>query len=66
MFFFQILNECEIDVIKGNSPENNDFLIVGRIEILSVKADGLKFIVTVRRFKNLAIENYESGGKFGG
>lgn len=62
MFYFifiQILKECEIDVIKGPSPENPDFLLVSRIEILQVKAEGLFFILTIRRNKNLTVENYE-------
>ncbi|XP_055324800.1 uncharacterized protein LOC129579147 [Sitodiplosis mosellana] len=54
-----ILKECEIDVIKGPSPENPDFLLVSRIEILQVKAEGLNFVLTIRRNKNLTIENYE-------
>lgn len=58
------MHPCEIDVIKGPSPENADFLLVSRVEILSIKADGLYFILTVRRNKNLTIENYETGSQY--
>lgn len=55
----QIIRECEIDIIKGPSPDNPDFLLISRIEILNVKAEGLFFVITLRRNKNLTVENYE-------
>lgn len=57
------MHPCEIDVIKGPSPENSDFLLIGRIEILSIKADGLYFVLTVRRNKNLTVENYDGSSQ---
>lgn len=51
----------EIDVIKGPSPNNPNFLTVARVEILSAdeneaKEDG--FRVKLRRSKALTVENY--------
>lgn len=57
--FIQILKECEIDIIRGPSPENPDFLLVSRIEILQVEAKNLIFVLTIRRNKSLTIENYD-------
>lgn len=47
-------------MIKGVSTDNSEFLVVGRIEILAKRFDVNKnaVILTVRRNKNLTIENY--------
>lgn len=47
-------------MIKEVSPDNENFLIVGRIEILSKKfnENSQQVLVTMRRNKNLTIENY--------
>lgn len=49
----------EIDIVKGPSPTNPDFLIVARVEILGIKESGENISVKIRRCKNLTIENYE-------
>lgn len=50
----------EIDVIKGVSTANSEFLVVARIEILSCAAtdDGEAIEIKIRRCKSLTIENY--------
>lgn len=50
----------EVDLVKGPSPQNSDFLLVSRIEILSVKFDDNELEVKLRKFKNLLINNYEN------
>jgi hypothetical protein len=37
---------------------NPEFLLVSRLEILSVKAGEENISVKIRRFKSLAVENY--------
>ncbi|CAK1544107.1 unnamed protein product [Leptosia nina] len=49
----------EIDVIKGLSPKNPDHILVSRVEVLNIAAREESIAITVRRFKNLLIENYE-------
>ncbi|CAK1579456.1 unnamed protein product [Parnassius mnemosyne] len=49
----------EIDVIKSISPHNPDHLYVSRVEVLNIVAKEENIAITVRRFKNLLIENYE-------
>ncbi|XP_068622481.1 mitochondrial transcription rescue factor 1 [Battus philenor] len=49
----------EIDVIKSVSPHNPDHLYVSRVEVLNLVPKEENISVTVRRFKNLLIENYE-------
>ncbi|XP_013141269.1 PREDICTED: uncharacterized protein C6orf203 homolog [Papilio polytes] len=49
----------EIDVIKSVSPHNPDHLYVARIEVLNIVPKEEDIAITVRRFKNLLIENYE-------
>lgn len=49
----------EIDVIKSISPHNSDHLYVSRVEVLNIIAKEENIVITVRRFKNLLIENYE-------
>ncbi|KPJ02446.1 Uncharacterized protein C6orf203-like [Papilio xuthus] len=49
----------EIDVIKSVSPQNPDHLYVARIEVLNIVPKEEDIAITVRRFKNLLIENYE-------
>ena len=55
---FQLHVGDEVDVIRGLSPVNPEFLVVSRIEILSVKTGEENIAVNVRRFKSLVIENY--------
>jgi hypothetical protein len=47
----------EIDVIRGLSPVNPEFILVSRIEILSMKAGEEHITVKLRRFKSLTVEN---------
>ncbi|KPJ08377.1 Uncharacterized protein C6orf203-like [Papilio machaon] len=49
----------EIDVVKSVSPHNPDHLYVARIEVLNIVPKEEDIAITVRRFKNLLIENYE-------
>ncbi|EFA10201.2 mitochondrial transcription rescue factor 1 [Tribolium castaneum] len=50
----------EIDVIKGPSPTNPDFLNVARVEVLAVTETNPEHItLKIRRCKNLTVENYE-------
>lgn len=53
----------EIDLVKGPSPNNPDFLVVSRVEVLSSKLDGDELQVKLRRFKNLLIDNYDNKWK---
>lgn len=50
----------EVDVIRGFSEMNGEFLVVSRVVVLSCKeneeSDGL--VVKLRRFKNMTVENY--------
>ncbi|XP_069699877.1 mitochondrial transcription rescue factor 1 isoform X2 [Periplaneta americana] len=48
----------EVDVIRGVSPMNPKFLLVSRLEILSMKGEEENINVKLRRFKSLTIENY--------
>ncbi|XP_038217958.1 mitochondrial transcription rescue factor 1 [Zerene cesonia] len=54
-----VREDYEIDVIKGLSPKNPDHILVSRVEVLSMTAKEDSIVITVRRFKNLLIENYE-------
>lgn len=50
-----------MDVIKGVSPMNPEFLSISRIEILSVKEDpdeDDQLLLKIRRTKTMYIENY--------
>ncbi|XP_050665544.1 mitochondrial transcription rescue factor 1 [Leptidea sinapis] len=49
----------EVDLIKGFSPKNPEHILISRIEVLNIAAKEESISVTVRRFKNLLIENYE-------
>lgn len=49
----------EIDIVKGPSSANPDFLTVARVEILSVSERSEGVTVKIRRNKTLTIENYE-------
>jgi len=53
----------EVDVIRGLSPMNPEFLLVSRIEILSVKAGEENIVVKLRRLKSLIVENYSEPWK---
>ncbi|CAG9760910.1 unnamed protein product [Ceutorhynchus assimilis] len=50
----------EIDVIKGPDLKNPNFIIVARVEILSIKAAEESINIKVRRCKSLLIEAYEN------
>ncbi|CAG9862345.1 unnamed protein product [Phyllotreta striolata] len=54
----------EIDVVKGVSPTNPNFLIVARIEIVEVKGEDESINVKLRRCKALTIENYPGRNKW--
>lgn len=49
----------EIDIIREVNPNNPNLLTVSRVEILTVKPKSDGFAVSVRRNKNLLVENYE-------
>lgn len=49
----------EIDLVRGPSPNNPDFLIVSRVEVVSSKLDGEELEVKLKKFKNLLINNYD-------
>lgn len=53
----------EVDLIKGLSPNNPDFLLVSRVEILSAKLDGDELEVKLNKFKTLLIDNYNNKWK---
>lgn len=53
----------EVDLVKGPSPNNPDFLLISRVEVLSAKLDGDELEVKLRKFKNLLINNYENKWK---
>lgn len=53
----------EIDLVKGPSPNNPDFLLVARVEVLSAKLDGDELEVKLKKFKNLLIDNYDNKWK---
>lgn len=48
----------EVDVIRGLSPMNPEFLVVSRLQLLSIKAGEENISVKLRRFKSLIVENY--------
>lgn len=56
----------EVDVIKGVSPQNEDHIIVGRIEIVSARAKEESISVVLRRYKSLIIENYPGSSAWKG
>lgn len=47
----------EIDVIKGPSPSNPDFLVVSRVDILSMKPDSDSISVKLRRCRSLLVDS---------
>lgn len=49
----------EIDLVRGPSPNNPDFLIVSRVEVISSKLDGEELEVKLKKFKSLLINNYD-------
>lgn len=53
----------EIDVIKGLSVSNPDFLQIARVEVLDIAKKGEELAVKIRRCKSLTVENYEEGWK---
>ncbi|CAG2057470.1 unnamed protein product [Timema podura] len=53
----------EIDIIRGPSPLNSDFLIVSRVEVLSASENENSISVKLRRSKTLTIENYADSWK---
>lgn len=55
----------EIDIIKGASVSNPNFLTVSRVEVLDIKPKNEGYTVRLRRCKSLTIENYEEPWKPG-
>lgn len=55
----QVKVDFEIDIIKGISPKNPQHILVSRVEVLDITAKEESIVITVRRFKNLLINNYE-------
>lgn len=53
----------EVDLVKGPSSNNPDFLLVSRVEVISVKLDGDELEVKLKKFKNLLIDNYDNKWK---
>jgi len=53
----------EVDLVKGPSPNNPDFLLVSRVEVLSSKLDGDELEVKLKKYKSLLINNYENKWK---
>lgn len=53
----------EIDVIRGASPNNPNFLTVARVEVLGAKEREGSVKVKLRRCKSLTVENYEEKWK---
>jgi len=53
----------EVDLVKGPSPNNPDFLLVSRVEVLSAKLDGDELDVKLKKYKSLLINNYENKWK---
>ncbi|XP_025424930.1 uncharacterized protein C6orf203 homolog [Sipha flava] len=53
----------EIDLVKGPSPNNPDFLLVSRVEVLSAKLDGDELEVKLKMYKNLLINDYDNKWK---
>lgn len=56
----------EVDVIKGVSPQNEEHIVVGRIEVVSAKAKEENISVILRRYKSLIIENYPGSSAWKG
>lgn len=56
----------EVDVIKGVSPQNDEHIVVGRIEIVSAKAKEESISVILRKSKSLIIENYPGSNAWKG
>jgi len=50
-----------IDVVRGPSPKNPDFIVVSRVTILSAVNEQNGFKIKYTRDKSLVIENYEDG-----
>ncbi|KAF6213289.1 hypothetical protein GE061_011007 [Apolygus lucorum] len=51
----------ELDVLKGQSPINENMMVVSRVTILSAKEhdDEDKLVVKMRRYKSLTVDNVE-------
>lgn len=56
----------EVDVIKGVSPQNDEHIMVGRVEIVSAKAKEENISVILRKSKSLIIENYPGSNAWKG
>ncbi|KAG8225685.1 hypothetical protein J437_LFUL001717 [Ladona fulva] len=54
----QLKSEDEVDLIKGTSKLNPEFLVVSRVKILSYTPKEEKYSVMVQCFRSLTIENY--------
>lgn len=53
----QVEEGDEIDVIKGPSPMNPEFLVVARVEVLSMKPEEETISVKIKRSRSLLVEN---------
>lgn len=49
----------EIDLVKGESPNNSDHLIISRIEILAANPKEESIAVTMKRFKQMLVDKYK-------
>lgn len=49
----------EVDVIKGEHTQNPGFLVVARVEILSMTPNEEDITLKIRRSKSLLVENYK-------
>lgn len=60
--FLQLSEGDEVDIIKGASITNPNFLTVSRVVIMKIGGydeDAEKFVVKLRKFPNLLIEKYD-------
>lgn len=48
----------EIDLFKGPDPKNSNFIIVSRLEVISIKPEEESIAIKIRRYKSLTIEAY--------
>lgn len=55
----------EIDIVRGPSPSNPDFLLVSRIHLLDAKENADNINIKLTRNKALVIENYSDPWKAG-
>lgn len=68
VLLFQLKLEDEVDIIKGVSPVNQEYLSISRLVILSAKEkdsddNGEGIVVKLQKYKTLYVENYEDPWK---